>query len=128
MLSPMSMGPDEARALLQARWKDLLMRWLDDGEASEELLGEGVIESQELSTDQTMAALLERLGEQELRSLQRITDALHRIDEGTFGRCIACGSHIDDARLRALPETPHCSECAEHLENPLPDAWTVPLD
>jgi DnaK suppressor protein len=37
-----------------------------------------------------------------------VRDALRRIDEGTFGRCIVDGEPIEEKRLEAMPWTPYC--------------------
>ncbi len=42
--------------------------------------------------------------------------ALDRLNDGTYGRCQACGVEIDEARLEAVPYTEHCIACAENLE------------
>jgi RNA polymerase-binding transcription factor DksA len=34
--------------------------------------------------------------------------ALHRLDDGTYGTCEACGHPIDDSRLAAKPEARLC--------------------
>lgn len=38
-------------------------------------------------------------------------EALHRMDEGTFGGCLACGKTIPYARLSVMPETLYCVTC-----------------
>ncbi|WP_319470775.1 TraR/DksA C4-type zinc finger protein [uncultured Pseudodesulfovibrio sp.] len=44
----------------------------------------------------------------------RLEEALRRVDEDEdFGLCIDCGDPIPMARLKAMPETEHCVECAE---------------
>lgn len=46
-----------------------------------------------------------------LLSLQK---ALTRVDEDEdFGECVDCGDPIPMARLKAMPETEFCVECAE---------------
>ncbi|HMC52115.1 MAG TPA: TraR/DksA C4-type zinc finger protein, partial [Acidimicrobiales bacterium] len=35
--------------------------------------------------------------------LGEVEHALHRLDDGTYGKCEACGKAIDDDRLQALP-------------------------
>ncbi len=45
--------------------------------------------------------------------LEQIEDALSRMDEGTYGRCEVCGGDIDDERLRSLPLTTRCVDCAD---------------
>jgi DnaK suppressor protein len=48
--------------------------------------------------------------------INRLTAALQRLDEGTYGRCTECGEPIEAARLRALPEAVTCLRCQERLE------------
>jgi len=46
--------------------------------------------------------------------LVRLKEALKRVDEDEdFGLCIDCGDPIPMARLKAMPETEMCVECAE---------------
>ena len=40
--------------------------------------------------------------------LQQVRDALQRIEEGSFGRCVVDGEPIDPKRLDAVPWTPYC--------------------
>jgi DnaK suppressor protein len=48
--------------------------------------------------------------------------ALSRLQEGSFGQCIACGRDINPKRLDAVPWTRHCIECQEKLEQGTLDA------
>ncbi len=48
--------------------------------------------------------------EAELDDLDR---ALERLEEGTYGRCVACGRPISADRLEALPATPYCIDDAQ---------------
>ncbi len=48
--------------------------------------------------------------------LQQVRDALRRIDEGTFGRCIVDGAPIEPKRLEAVPWTPYCLKHQQQLE------------
>jgi len=48
--------------------------------------------------------------------LQQIRDALRRIDEGTFGRCLVDGGAIEPKRLEAVPWTPYCLKHQKLLE------------
>lgn len=45
--------------------------------------------------------------------LQAIEDALHRMDQGTYGACRDCGEPIAPARLNAIPWTRVCITCKE---------------
>lgn len=46
------------------------------------------------------------------KRLQMIDRALERIEAGTYGRCIQCGSMIPVKRLEFMPEAALCVECA----------------
>lgn len=44
---------------------------------------------------------------------RRVHEALSRLDESTYGRCVGCGREIDDERLEARPEVATCREHAD---------------
>jgi DnaK suppressor protein len=48
--------------------------------------------------------------------LTDVTDALRRLDGGSFGRCEGCGQRIARARLNAVPYARHCIRCAKVAE------------
>src|SRR4051795_1903910 len=54
--------------------------------------------------------------ENEQGTLEQVNEALHRLDQGKFGRCEECGETIAKPRLQALPYTRHCIQCARNLE------------
>jgi DnaK suppressor protein len=39
----------------------------------------------------------------------QVRDALRRLEDGTFGRCVVGGEPIEEERLRAIPWTPVCA-------------------
>ncbi|MEN2998558.1 MAG: TraR/DksA C4-type zinc finger protein [Brevinematia bacterium] len=45
--------------------------------------------------------------------IDKINDALRRIEDGTYGKCKLCGAEIEIERLEALPYTDICSACAK---------------
>ena len=49
--------------------------------------------------------------------LQQIEDALERIEDGVYGKCIECEKVIPKTRLNAIPYTPYCVKCASELES-----------
>lgn len=49
-------------------------------------------------------------------TLNKINEALSRLDEGSYGRCFECGDEIAQARLRALPFAVRCKDCEEARE------------
>lgn len=50
------------------------------------------------------------------RTLEQVQDALRRIEDGSYGKCIVCGREIEPARLEAIPWTPYCLEDQEKLD------------
>jgi DnaK suppressor protein len=49
-------------------------------------------------------------------TLNKINEALRRLDEGTYGNCFECGEEIAGPRLRALPFAVRCKDCEEARE------------
>jgi RNA polymerase-binding protein DksA len=51
--------------------------------------------------------------------LKRVSEALERIDNGTYGICELCGQAIPEERLRALPYANLCITCRQKEEKAL---------
>jgi DnaK suppressor protein len=49
-------------------------------------------------------------------TLNKINDALTRLEQGDYGNCFECGEEIAEKRLRALPFAVRCKECEEARE------------
>ena len=49
-------------------------------------------------------------------TLNKVNDALNRLDQGTYGNCFECGEEIAEKRLRALPFAVRCKDCEEAKE------------
>jgi DnaK suppressor protein len=50
------------------------------------------------------------------RFLHHIDEALRRIKDKTYGKCLECGKDISRARLEAVPHARYCIECKEKEE------------
>jgi DnaK suppressor protein len=74
---------------------------LDQGESSEA----GIQEDIEF-------ALIQMKSE----TLNKINEALGRLEEGAYGNCFECGEEIAPQRLRALPFAVRCRDCEEARE------------
>lgn len=46
------------------------------------------------------------------QEIQRVTAAIRRLDDGSYGECLKCGDEIAENRLRADPAIPLCIGCA----------------
>jgi DnaK suppressor protein len=49
-------------------------------------------------------------------TLNKINDALERLEHGDYGYCFECGAEIAEKRLRALPFAVRCRNCEEARE------------
>src|SRR5215467_9176192 len=49
-------------------------------------------------------------------TLNKINDALVRLEQGNYGNCFDCGEEIAEKRLRALPFAVRCKDCEEARE------------
>jgi DnaK suppressor protein len=46
-----------------------------------------------------------------------ITEALARVEAGSYGKCTDCGAALPDERLEARPEAARCVTCQARAEN-----------
>ena len=52
-----------------------------------------------------------RIRDRERKLINKIKEALERIDDGTFGTCELCGEEISEGRLKARTVTTLCIDC-----------------
>jgi DnaK suppressor protein len=52
-----------------------------------------------------------RIRDRERKLINKIKEALERIDQGEFGICELCGEDISEGRLKARPVTTLCIDC-----------------
>jgi len=57
--------------------------------------------------------VLDSLGNSARVEIDKIKQAISRIDGGTFGICLSCGEPIKKERLNAIPFSSQCIHCAE---------------
>jgi DnaK suppressor protein len=50
-------------------------------------------------------------------TLNKVNDALVRLEQGSYGNCFDCGEEIAEKRLRALPFAVRCKDCEEARES-----------
>jgi RNA polymerase-binding transcription factor DksA len=103
------LDPAIIRARLEAQLSELEARRLNiDADLSEPLHPDSSEQAVEMEDDASLegqALLVSR----EIASVKR---ALGRLEDGTYGECVRCGSAIAPARLEARPEAALCIECA----------------
>jgi DnaK suppressor protein len=85
----------------EASWGGKTTEVLDAGESSEADI-----------QDDIEFALIQMKSE----TLNKIDDALARLEHDTYGNCFECGEEIAEKRLRALPFAVRCKDCEEARE------------
>ena len=109
---------NELRKMLEERRRELMNAVQGkirdvraDGSKDREVLDQG--ESSEVDIQEDIEfALIQMKSE----TLNKINEALRRLEEHTYGNCFECGDEISEARLRALPFAVRCKDCEEERE------------
>ena len=82
-----------------------------DGNKDRDVLDQG--ESSEVDIQEDIEfALIQMKSE----TLNKINDALMRLEQDNYGNCFECGEEIAEKRLRALPFAVRCKDCEEARE------------
>jgi DnaK suppressor protein len=77
---------------------------------------QGVLDAVESSEADIQDDIEFALIQMKSETLSKIEEALHRLEDGTFGYCFECGEEISERRLRALPFAVRCKDCEEARE------------
>ncbi len=78
------------------------------------------IELEEFAQEDRAARTLAQLDDRAKHEIGEIDAALQRIVAGSYGTCEGCGNPIVEDRLRAVPATRFCLDCASTQENVRP--------
>lgn len=108
----------QLRATLEAE-RDLLLHQLEQHAAGREDRGSatdsfGETEHLSLIEQQDVMGMLDTMSR---TTLAEAIKAIARIDEGTYGDCVACGVAIPVERLEAMPASSHCVACQQARES-----------
>jgi len=71
----------------------------------------------DLAATEINQSVVFKLRDRERRLLSKIDQALHKIEEGSFGTCIDCEEAIEMKRLNARPVSTLCLGCKERQEH-----------
>ncbi|MEP6743286.1 MAG: TraR/DksA family transcriptional regulator [bacterium] len=63
--------------------------------------------------------LLVSMSDNDRQLLNLIDEALERMDDSGYGKCVRCGQPLPDKRLEAVPWARHCVRCQELHERGL---------
>src|SRR5262245_21240788 len=107
----------ELRQMLEGRRREIQaevqgkMRGVREDETATEVLD--AVESAENDIQEDIEFALVQMKSE---TLNKINDALARLENGTYGYCFDCGEQIAEERLRAMPIAVRCKDCEEHRE------------
>ena len=100
----------ELQAQVQGKIRDVRAEGTWGGKQNEVL---DAVESSEVDIqDEIEFALIQMKSE----TLNKVYDALGRLEQGDYGNCFECGEEIAEKRLRALPFAVRCKDCEEARE------------
>lgn len=102
--------------LLQGRRQDLIGRLNHVNEDSAPAHHDYGRDDADRANGSQTQQLLSRLSSQERTMLDAIERALHRVEDGTFGMCVACHREIGSKRLEAAPWALRCIHCQQKVE------------
>jgi DnaK suppressor protein len=103
------------KAMLEERRRDIQSRLRSLRETLPALVDE-VKDEEEQSVADFVQDVELALVQMKSETLARIDEAVRRLEDGTYGRCLDCGAEIPEARLRALPFAACCLPCQESEE------------
>src|ERR1051326_6653394 len=105
---------DERRREIQAEVKGKMRGVREEGTWGGKL--NEVLDAVESSEADIQEDLEFALIQMKSETLNKINDALVRLEHGDYGYCYDCGEEIGEKRLRALPFAVRCKECEEQRE------------
>ena len=114
------MNTDEYKRRLLAEEQRLLEQMERAGTEARESTDDAVHDAGDASTDDVLKDEEFAEADAEWKTLGEVRDALRRIEEGTYGRCVVDGGPIEEERLRAIPWTPLCAKHARLREGARP--------
>ena len=111
---------DELRQLLEARRLEIIgevhHKMRDVRTEGAAVTSQGVRDEAESSEAEIQDDIEFALLQMKAETLNKITEALARLESETYGYCYECGEEIAEQRLRALPFAVRCKGCEEECE------------
>jgi DnaK suppressor protein len=101
--------------LLQQR-QEILDMYNQDVRAGQESADDPTEDIVDRANNAYNRELMFSLSDGERVLLLQIEDALRRMDEKTYGRCVNCAQRISIQRLQAIPWARYCIDCQELSE------------
>jgi RNA polymerase-binding transcription factor len=110
---------EELKRMLEERQRELVAEVqgkirgvrADGAEKPHEVMDQGETSEVDIQEDIELALI-----QMKAETLNKINEALARLEDGRYGMCFECGDEIAEARLQALPFAVRCKDCEEARE------------
>ena len=117
--APKRLRYEELKRMLEDRQREILNEVqgkirdvrAEGSEKPHEVLDQGETSEVDIQEDIEFALI-----QMKAETLNKINEALSRLEDGTYGHCYECGEEIAEPRLRALPFAVRCKSCEEARE------------
>jgi DnaK suppressor protein len=110
-----SLDVDRFRRRLQELERDLVTRVGRDAETARDTSDDQADTTDQATVDELKDEYF-ALAQTDAAVLAQVRDALKRIDDGTYGRCVVDGGPIEPKRLESVPWTPYCLKHQQEIE------------
>jgi DnaK suppressor protein len=104
------------RALLEEKRDEIVKKAKQTLDEDMTLDANDLPDEMDLASSEYLQSFTFRLRGREKSFLDKITKALTKIDDASFGTCEECSEDISITRLEARPETTLCIRCKEDQE------------
>jgi DnaK suppressor protein len=110
---------DELKRMLEARRREIMTEVqgrirgvrAEGADKPHEVLDPGETSEADIQEDIEFALI-----QMKAETLNKVNEALARLEDGRYGICFECGEEIAEQRLRALPFAVRCKDCEEARE------------
>jgi DnaK suppressor protein len=117
--APTAARYDELKRMLVERQREIMNEVqgkirdvrADGADKDHEVLDPGETSEVDIQEDIEFALI-----QMKAETLNKINEALARLEEGSYGYCFECAEEIAQPRLRALPFAVRCKDCEEARE------------
>ena len=113
---------DALRDRLNQQRQEILNMYKQDVRAGQESADDGTDDIVDRANNSYNRELMFSLSDSERLMLLQVEDAIHRMEQGIYGRCTNCGNPINPLRLEAVPWARFCIDCQELAEKGLLEA------
>ena len=107
------------KALLQDQKKGLAEAYIKNKTYGRLTEDEGTQDLADKASNAYTKEFLYSLSNTDREILQKVDEALNRIERGEFGTCAECGKELNRKRLAAVPWASHGVACQEKIEKGL---------